>query len=137
MAPFGVTPLYPFFDRDLVALALRTPPGALYAGGQLKGPLRDLVARRLPSVTLPTRKIDFTDLGRNVLRQAGPATHHSLGGAPLLADLGIIDAKPTRKMLEGFFAGRHSSWLPVWLVLSTEAWLQARPPTRRALGGAA
>ena len=123
---FGVRILYPFFDRDFVELALRVHPRHLYRAGRMKGPLRELVTRKLPSVMMPVRKVDFTILGRDVLRRFGRKTWSRLGGATRLAELGIVDASAADEIMENFFSGRSERWVPVWQLLSTEAWLAAR-----------
>lgn len=123
---FGVRILYPFFDRDFVDLALRVHPRHLYQGGRMKGPLRELVMKKLPSVMMPVRKVDFTVLGSDVLREFGKNSWLRLGGATKLAELGIIDPVAANELMEQFFSGRSERWVPVWQLLSTEAWLAAR-----------
>jgi asparagine synthetase B (glutamine-hydrolysing) len=123
---FGTRILYPFFDQDFVELALRVHPRHLYQGGRMKGPLRELVTKKLPSVTMPVRKVDFTVLGRDVLRRFGRNSWSRLQGATRLAELGIVDPEATDDLMEHFFSGRSERWVPVWQLLSTEAWLAAR-----------
>jgi asparagine synthetase B (glutamine-hydrolysing) len=123
---FGVRILYPFFDQDFVELALRVHPRHLYRGGRMKGPLRELVTRKLPSVMMPVRKVDFTVLGRDVLRRFGRNTWSRLRGATRLAELGIVDPAAADELMEQFFSGKSERWVPVWQLLTTEAWLAAR-----------
>jgi asparagine synthase (glutamine-hydrolysing) len=118
--------LYPYFDRDLVALSLRIPPEELIAGGRHKAPLRRLIAERLPSVAMRSKKVDFTRTVHDVLRPGGRAVWRALGGPVMLAELGLVDAAGLARFLEAYFAGRSSAWLGAWLALSTEAWLRAR-----------
>jgi asparagine synthase (glutamine-hydrolysing) len=122
----GFTFLYPYFDRNLVDLSLRIPPDELIAGGRHKAPLRRLVAARLPSVTMHAKKVDFTQALHDMLRPAGRSAWRSCGGPVMLAELGLVDVGRLDRFLEEYFDGRHSSWLGVWLALSTEAWLRAR-----------
>lgn len=122
----GFTFLYPYFDRDLVDLSLRIPPHELISGGRHKAPLRRLIAARLPSVTMHAKKVDFIQALHDVLRPAGRSAWRSGGGPVMLAELGLVDVGRLDRFLEGYFAGRNSSWLGAWLVLSTEAWLRAR-----------
>jgi asparagine synthetase B (glutamine-hydrolysing) len=122
----GVTFLYPYFDRDLVDLALRIPPDELIAGGRHKAPLRRLIAERLPSVTIRARKVDFTQAVHDALRPAGRAVWRSRGGPIMLAELGLVDGARVDRFLDDYFEGRSAAWLGAWLALSTEAWLRAR-----------
>lgn len=122
----GFTFLYPYFDRDLVDLSLRIPPDELIAGGRHKAPLRRLIAARLPSVTMHAKKVDFIQALHDMLRPAGRSWWRSCGGPVMLAELGLVDVGRLDRFLEDYFDGRNASWLGVWLVLSTEAWLRAR-----------
>jgi asparagine synthetase B (glutamine-hydrolysing) len=122
----GFTFLYPYFDRDLVDLTLRIPPHELISGGRHKAPLRRLIAARLPTVTMHAKKVDFIQALHDMLRPAGRSAWRSGGGPIMLAELGLIDVSRLDRFLEDYFDGRNASWLGVWLVLSTEAWLRAR-----------
>jgi asparagine synthase (glutamine-hydrolysing) len=122
----GFTFLYPYFDRDVVDLSLRIPPQELISGGRHKAPLRRLIATRLPSVVMHAKKVDFIQALHDMLRPAGRSAWRSGGGPVMLAELGLVDVGRLDRFLEGYFAGRNSSWLGAWLVLSTEAWLRAR-----------
>jgi asparagine synthetase B (glutamine-hydrolysing) len=122
----GFTVLYPFFDRDLVDLLLRAHPEHLIAGGRAKTPLRRLVAERLPSVSLPSKKVDFTQTVHEVLRSSGQRAWQNMKGLSFLAELGIIEHDRMASLMEAYFAGRNNNWVRTWVVLSTEAWLQAR-----------
>jgi hypothetical protein len=118
--------LLPYFDRDLVELVLRIHPEHLIAGGRQKAPLRELVAQRLPSVRMPTRKVDFTQNLHEVLRSDGRSAWERLGGPRRLAELGIVDPDALRDFLGDYFSGRRFPGFRVWHVLSTEMWLRAR-----------
>lgn len=126
MEGFGLVALYPYYDRDLMELALRVPPSLLFAGGRMKAPLRRLVARRLPGFEMPPRKVDFTVAGKAILRHAGRHTWRRLGGAVALADLGLVEPGRVDAFMEAFFSGNSENWLLAWRLLSTEAWVRAR-----------
>jgi asparagine synthetase B (glutamine-hydrolysing) len=122
----GFTLLYPYFDRDLVELSLRMHPDCLMAGGRSKAPLRRLVAERLPTVRMPTRKVDFTQMIHDVLRVGGRAAWRELGGPDMLAALRVADIDRLNLAMADYFDGRSANWARPWLILSTEAWLRAR-----------
>jgi asparagine synthetase B (glutamine-hydrolysing) len=122
----GFTFLFPYFDRDLVALSLRIRPEALIAGGRHKAPLRRLVAARVPGAALPVKKVDFTQAVHDVLRPAGRDLWRRWGGGRRLADLGVVDRARLDRFMDEYFAGRNARWLQAWAAISTEAWLAAR-----------
>ncbi|MCA9670916.1 MAG: PqqD family peptide modification chaperone [Myxococcales bacterium] len=117
---------YPFFDRDLVELALRLPPEHLYRRGQMKSPLRELVARELPALPPTQRKVDFTALGCELVRRTGAAVWQALGGAPALAALGVVEREEAEAWMRAYFAGQVERPAQAWRLLSTEHWLQQR-----------
>jgi asparagine synthetase B (glutamine-hydrolysing) len=123
--------LYPFYDRDLVGLLLRMHPDRLIAGGRFKAPLRRLVNERLGDFRLPPRKVDFTGMLHRVLRDGGQKVWQSLRADLRLVELGIVDGARLDPLMNDYFHARNDSWLPVWLLLSTEAWLRARAPRPR------
>jgi len=122
----GLTFLFPYFDRDVVQLSLRTHPDHLMAGGRAKAPLRRLVASRLPSVSIRARKVDFTQMVHQVLRRAGHRAWRRLGGPRMLAELGVVDPVPVNRLMDDYFVGDGTGWSRTWSILSTEMWLRAR-----------
>ena len=120
---FGATFFYPFYDRDLVELALRIPPPVLYASGRMKSPLRDLVRQRAPQLQLPSRKVDFTDFGNSLLRRSIPAALESMGGLNNLCAAGITK----ESFLHSYFASYAKApqrGALAWRLLSAEVWLR-------------
>jgi hypothetical protein len=122
----GLTTLFPYFDRDVVELMLRTHPEHLISGGRHKTPLRRLVSSRLPNVSMRAKKVDFTRIFHDLMRSEGVATWRRLVGPLRLAELGIVDASRMREFMDSYFAGRHQGGLLAWQVLATEMWLRAR-----------
>jgi asparagine synthase (glutamine-hydrolysing) len=118
--------LFPYLDRDVVELSLRMPPEHLLMGGQAKAPLRRLVAERLPSLTMPVRKVLFDRLFDRLLRLYGPRAWRMLGGTRMLSELGIVDPIRASTLAQEYFNGNVHRSLDVWLMLSMELWLQAR-----------
>ncbi len=129
----GFTFLYPYFDRDLVELTLRMHPEHLIAGGRAKTPLRQMVAERLPSVQMPAKKVDFTQMVHEVLRPGGRTAWANLGGPIMLGELGIVDPDRINALTEQYFDGRNQHGMQSWLILSTEVWLRARGWTAHSL----
>ena len=95
-------------------------------GGRSKAPLRRLVAERLPTVRMPARKVDFTQMIHDVLRAGGRAVWRELGGPDMLAALRVVDVDRLNRAMADYFDGRSANWARPWQVLSTEAWLRAR-----------
>jgi asparagine synthase (glutamine-hydrolysing) len=120
----GTRFLYPFFDRDLVEASLRIHPENLIAGGRSKAPLRRLVARRLPGVTLPGRKVDFSQMLNQVLRAQAGEPWGSLLGDLCLETAGLVDGERLEQAVRRFLAGHSDDWRPAWFGLSTEHWLR-------------
>ena len=120
----GFTNLLPFFDRDLVDLALRIPPEHLYRTGWAKSPLRDIVDSHLSYVPIPLKKVDFGQMNHRQLRSS-PAWQQ-LQGDSILADLGIIEPDLLFPQIEDYMQGKNNHWLLAWTVISTETWLRLR-----------
>ncbi len=61
------------------------------------------------------------------MRQEGPAAWKAAGGAPRLADLGIIDERAFASTLAKIVSGRRArEGYRLWEILSTETWLRAQ-----------
>jgi hypothetical protein len=121
----GITLLYPYLDRDLVEHSLRMHPDSLLAGGRAKAPLRRLAGERLPTVKMPTRKVDFTQMMHDVLRPGGRSVWRELQGPRMLTSLGVADGHHVNVAMADYFEGRSTNWVQVWRILSTETWLRA------------
>jgi asparagine synthetase B (glutamine-hydrolysing) len=122
----GVRLMLPYFDRDLLDLVMRMHPDHLTVGGYAKGPLRRLVAQRVP-VSLPRRKVDFSGMFHALFRSGGGPLWSRMGGARALADLGLVDPGAVDRLMASYFSGGNDALgMRAWLVLSTELWLRAR-----------
>jgi asparagine synthase (glutamine-hydrolysing) len=130
VAQAGFELLFPYFDRDLVELSLRMPPAHLIAGGGGKAPLRRLVAARLPSVSMPKRKILFDGAFESLFRRHGRNAWAALGGPRVLTDLDIVDPVRVRAWMDSYFSRASDESLGPWFMLSMESWLQARSNLR-------
>jgi asparagine synthetase B (glutamine-hydrolysing) len=126
----GVRILQPLWDPDLVDLLYRTPPESLNRGNREKGLVRDLVASRFPDMGHDWVRTVFMDgFFASVVRGEGPQAWHGLGGAPALAELGLVDSKAVRSFVDACLSQSGASphqLRSVWNILRLEAWLQAR-----------
>ncbi len=122
----GFTNLLPFFDRDLVDLALRVPPEYLYHTGWAKSPLRDIVDSYLKDVPIPRKKVDFTRMTHTQLRGNGAAIWERMKADSYLVDLGIILPDLLYPLIDDYMDGNNNRWSLAWTVMSTEAWLRLR-----------
>jgi asparagine synthetase B (glutamine-hydrolysing) len=116
----------PYYDRDVVDLALRMHPEKLMEGGYSKAPLRKLVRELLPEVPMVKRKVDFTSSADRLLRGPGQQIWREFGGPRILSDrLGILDRGSVDAFMEAYFRGEQHAAYGAWLLLSTERWLRA------------
>jgi hypothetical protein len=122
----GFTLLFPYLDQDLAGVLLRTHPEHLLAGGRAKAPLRRMVAERLPTVTLPSKKVDFSQMVHAMLRPRCEARWRKMGGPVVLADLRISNADALNSVIRDYARGRSQNSHMVWRILSTETWLRKR-----------
>lgn len=122
----GFSLLYPYFDQDLVGVLLRAHPEYLLAGGKAKAPLRRLVAARLPTVNLPSKKVDFGQMFDDMFRPRCEAQWQEMGSQKALADLGISDADRLHWVIGDYANGRSQKSHLVWRIISTETWLRRR-----------
>lgn len=116
--------LYPYFDLDLMDLALRMRPEHLLRDGLVKSPLRRFVRERLPSVVLPKKKVDFTQTAHSLLRTEGKMAWQRLENAKKLEDLDIINRHGFENFINQYFGEVNNHWYYAWLTISTETWLR-------------
>lgn len=121
----GFRLMFPFFDQDLVDLALRMHPEHLLQEGLAKAPLRKFVHDKLDGVQLPRRKVDFTQTAHYLMRSAGKQAWSRLEGENLLEYMSIIDMNQLNDFMNDYFEGKNDNWLQPWLALSTETWVRA------------
>jgi asparagine synthetase B (glutamine-hydrolysing) len=121
----GFTMFYPYFDRDLVELSLRLPPEYLVSGSQAKAPLRRLVAERLHGLTLPPRKVAFTQPYDSILRGQGLPVWRELHELTRLVELDLVAPQHLTPIIEDYFAGKNNQRQITWSILSAEYWLRA------------
>jgi asparagine synthetase B (glutamine-hydrolysing) len=124
----GIRELQPFWDADLVALLLRTPPDLLSANGRSKGLVRQTVARRFPELGFERqKKVMFTNFFRNLLLEEGSTLWRAMRKCEALVDLGIVDATELNSTMDALFSGQAPEQIIyLWDVFNVEAWLRAR-----------
>lgn len=117
-----------YWDADLIEFLYRVPPHLLSKGGRSKGLVRNDLARRFPDLGFGNqKKLVSRDFFCRTLLDQSRSAWQSLGGAPALAELGIVE--PHR--LEGFVrkvlaTGDEQHVDEVWRILSLESWVRPR-----------
>jgi hypothetical protein len=132
----GIPLLHPFWDADLTAFLARVPPRLLMRDGYSKGLVRQSLRQKFPQLGFDrARKVTASGFYRSVLIREGVDAWKRMGGAQALADLGVVDGLALDRHMNDLFR-RGDSGLSgadtgmtyqIWYVLSTEAWLPARP----------
>jgi asparagine synthetase B (glutamine-hydrolysing) len=122
----GMEILSPFLDADLIGFLINLPGETLLHGGRAKALARDYLAPDLPFVERwPPKRLADPVIGAMVEREGGKAWGE-LGGAPVLAGLGVVDEDRLDALLRDLTPRSrlpHASLL--WDVMSLEAWLRS------------
>jgi asparagine synthase (glutamine-hydrolysing) len=123
----GLRIVMPFWDPELVELLCRVPPDLLNRGGRDKWLVREAMARRFPRLGFDRhRKVGAQDFYKTVMLSEGPRAWKEMGGAPALAELGIVDGKKIEAVVAASLASSDLREIHrVWEVLSLEAWVRA------------
>ena len=124
----GVRMAQPYWDPDLVDLLYRIPPDVLNRGGRAKGLVRETLARRFPELGLENqKKVIASDYFSSVMLGQGREIWEETGGAPALAELGVVDGARVQKAAERMFAsGTARAASRMWNILNLEAWVRPR-----------
>jgi asparagine synthetase B (glutamine-hydrolysing) len=122
----GMRLLQPFWDAALIEFLYRMPPRLLSRGGRSKGLVREAVARRFPMLGFETqRKVSATGFARTLVIEEGRRAFAEIGGATVLADAGIVDARVLNERLVRIFDDPRSlEYYRAWDVLALESWLR-------------
>ena len=133
----GFPVLMPYWDADLVTFLYRTPPELLNQGERTKALVRQTVARRFPHLNFERqKKVQAMNFFSSILSEEGARLWQTMGGAPALAELGIVDAPALNsgvsKLLSGTQSPRETHRIRD--ILLVESWLRGRlgiplPPT--------
>lgn len=124
----GLRTMRPFFDVDLVELLYRMPPDLLIKGGRAKGPVREAVARRFPTLGFERqKKRAATQFFRSLLRAELPGHWERMNGPQTLASMGIVSPEAIEILKKGAFSGTLDVRLyRTWSILNLEQWVRHR-----------
>jgi asparagine synthase (glutamine-hydrolysing) len=124
----GVPILEPYWDADLQEFLYHVPPELLIQGGRTKGLVRGMLDRRFPELGFgQQRKVVGASFAYETFESQVPKALREMGGAPGLAQLGIVDQRRVEEALARFSVApdrRTSNQL--WHLLSLEAWVRPR-----------
>ncbi|HEX7005148.1 MAG TPA: asparagine synthase-related protein [Trueperaceae bacterium] len=124
----GVRQVDVYWDADLVEFLCRVPPHLLFAGGRSKALAREKLARRFPGMGFERQK---KVVRRHLLAQTilgeGSAAWRRLGGAPALAQLGLVKSAQLEEFVRGSLATSDPHSVDaLWRIFSLEAWARPR-----------
>ena len=123
----GVVIQQPFWDADLIEFLYRIPPKLLDRGGRTKGLVRQLIARRFPTLGFASqKKVLATNFFCARIVHEGLPAWERMGGVSMLDQIGIVNEKATHSTIPAILAQNHPPHLfRVWELLNLEAWLRA------------
>jgi asparagine synthetase B (glutamine-hydrolysing) len=124
----GVIIQSPFLDADLVAFLCRVPPALLNRGGVAKGLIRQIVVERFPDLGFDRqKKVVATSFFMDRMLREGAHAWQVFGGVPALGQLGLVDEKAVRLMVETILSRRQARQaFRVWDLLNLESWVRPR-----------
>lgn len=117
-----------YWDAELIEFLYRVPPHLLNRGGRSKALVRDDLARRLPGFGFEKqKKLLSRDFFVTTLLDGSEAAWRSLGGAPALAALGVVEPAGLERFVQDVFASRDPQRADdLWHILSLESWVRPR-----------
>jgi asparagine synthetase B (glutamine-hydrolysing) len=127
----GQRMLHPYLDADLVHFLYRIPPQTLNRGGRSKGLVRDYLTRAFPKLGFERQKkvIATSFFNDRFLTEARESTGW-FWRKSALAELGIVDVKRLKPMVESVLARRgkqHTRQIFLaWSLFNLEAWTRRR-----------
>jgi asparagine synthase (glutamine-hydrolysing) len=123
----GLEVRVPFLDHRVVEAAWRLPLQQKLREGQTKWPLRRILRAHLPDELVSRPKMGFgLPLGSWL---CGPLREwaEDLLSAPALADDGLLEPEPIRRLWRGHVRGRVDASQELWDVLMFQAWRRCPP----------
>ena len=121
----GLEGRVPFLDHRVVEFSWRVPLEMKLRDGQGKWLLRKLLARYVPPALIERPKMGFGVPIGDWLRGDLRDWAESLLDERRLAEAGIFDPAPVRRVWRQHLEGRHNWQYQVWAVLMFEAWREA------------
>lgn len=125
-ADFGMETRHPFLDRRLFELILSLPPDLVFQLGWYKSLLRKAMVDLLPdSVLLRSRKTSLARYVDRSLRELHAPSIEKLFRAPLLDELGLVDARKLQAAFAAYrYGGPTRERLKIRYPLTLEIWLR-------------
>jgi len=112
----------PLLDHRVVDFAFRLPPRLKLRCGKGKWLLRQVLYRYVPEALVERPKMGFGIPIAAWLRGPLRDWAESLLAQRRLAEAGLLDPKPVRRMWSALQAGGKGLEYPIWTVLMLEAW---------------
>jgi asparagine synthase (glutamine-hydrolysing) len=123
---FGVRVLQPYWNPKLIEFMIKVPPSMLNQDGRSKGLVRAALARRFPGLGFEKqKKVLGKDFAREWMRSEVADVWRGAGGAPLLAELGIIEPRELHQTAEHIISSHAlRDSFTIWDVLKMESWVR-------------
>jgi asparagine synthase (glutamine-hydrolysing) len=123
----GLEVRVPFLDHRIVEAAWRLPLSQKLRDGQTKWPLRQMLRAHLPDEMVNRPKMGFGLPLGSWLRAPLRDWAEDLLSAAALADDGLLEPEPIRRLWHAHVRGRVDASQELWDVLMFQAW-RRRPP---------
>ncbi|MDP9072299.1 MAG: asparagine synthase-related protein, partial [Actinomycetota bacterium] len=125
----GVEVRVPLLDEAVVTPACRADPATFVSNGTSKAPLREAALGLVPQAVLTRPKSGFGGPARAWFRGRQSAALRERIEA--LADTGLVERVPARRVFDDAASGRHDAALAGWALACLHAWhhehAKARP----------
>jgi len=119
----GLEARVPLLDHRIVQLALTLPRSVLWARGQTKAPLRELLHRRIPSHLVDRPKHGFGIPIHILLREELRSWRDHYLAPERLAEEGLFDPDGVHQLLEAARGSDRIAATRLWCLLCFERWL--------------
>jgi len=118
--------LEPLLDPDLLTFLYHVPPDVLIHHGEAKWLARATLGDRIPNLVRDWPKPVYADrFWLSVMAREGPEVWRRLGGVPMLAELGLVDARRFDSAAQRAFSGTSfPAATQVWTAWTLETWLR-------------